>query len=173
MTSEKINISGYCGEREKGNRVEKHVKMRWTFSVVSAAGAARDGVVSSIVGGGTASPAPPAAGRAARGRASSPGAGLTAEPRSEEKPLQKYIFPETRGRAAATADFGGQPRDPFLRPRTAFANVLKKLKRPWSVKCTPSLPKTGLTLFYTRGLGIVVSHVMVALPYRFFLGFFT
>ncbi len=26
-----------------------------------------------------------------------------------------------------------------------------------------------LTLFYTRGLGIVVSHVMVALPYRFSL----
>jgi hypothetical protein len=30
-----------------------------------------------------------------------------------------------------------------------------------------------LTLFYTRGLGIVVSHEMVSLPYRFSLGFFT
>jgi hypothetical protein len=30
-----------------------------------------------------------------------------------------------------------------------------------------------LTLFYTRGLEIVVSHVMVPLPYRFSLGFFT
>ncbi len=30
-----------------------------------------------------------------------------------------------------------------------------------------------LTLLYTRGLGIVVSHVMVALPYRFSLWFFT
>jgi hypothetical protein len=29
-----------------------------------------------------------------------------------------------------------------------------------------------LTLFYTRGLGIVVSHVMVPLPYRLSLGFF-
>jgi hypothetical protein len=28
-----------------------------------------------------------------------------------------------------------------------------------------SSPKSYLTLFYTRGLGIVVSHVMVALPY--------
>ncbi len=27
----------------------------------------------------------------------------------------------------------------------------------------------NLTLFYTRGLGIVVSHVVVALPYRFSL----
>ncbi len=37
------------------------------------------------------------------------------------------------------------------------------------------LPFQGLllTLFYTRGLGIVVSHVMVALPYRFSLWFFT
>jgi hypothetical protein len=30
-----------------------------------------------------------------------------------------------------------------------------------------------LTLFYTRGLEIVVSHVMVPLPYRVSLGFFT
>ncbi len=29
----------------------------------------------------------------------------------------------------------------------------------------------SLTLFYTRGLEIVVSHVMVPLPYRFSLGF--
>ncbi len=34
-------------------------------------------------------------------------------------------------------------------------------------------PPTTLTLFYTRGLEIVVSHVMVPLPYRFSLGFFT
>jgi hypothetical protein len=32
----------------------------------------------------------------------------------------------------------------------------------------PKNPK-NLTLFYTRGLGIVVSHVMVPLPYRFSL----
>jgi hypothetical protein len=57
-------------------------------------------------------------------------AGLTVEPRSEEKPLQKYFFPETRGSAAATADFGGQPKDPLLRPRTAFASVLKRLNLP-------------------------------------------
>ncbi len=30
-----------------------------------------------------------------------------------------------------------------------------------------------LTLFYSRGLGIVVLHVMVPQPYRFSLGFFT
>jgi hypothetical protein len=30
-----------------------------------------------------------------------------------------------------------------------------------------------LTLFYTRGLGIVVLHVMVPQPYGFSLGFFT
>jgi hypothetical protein len=71
-------------------------------------------------------------------------AGLTAEPLSEEKPLQKNFLPETKGSATPTADFGGPPRVPFLRPRTAFASVLKKLNRPWSVKCTPSLPKTGL-----------------------------
>ncbi len=29
--------------------------------------------------------------------------------------------------------------------------------------------QTHLTLFYTRGLGVVVSHVMVPLPYRFAL----
>jgi hypothetical protein len=29
--------------------------------------------------------------------------------------------------------------------------------------------RVWLTLFYTRGLGIVVSHVMVPLPYRFSL----
>ncbi len=33
--------------------------------------------------------------------------------------------------------------------------------------------KTTLTLFYTHGLGIVVSHVMVPQPYRFSLWFFT
>ncbi len=31
----------------------------------------------------------------------------------------------------------------------------------------------ALTLFYTRGLGIVVLYVMVLQPYGFSLGFFT
>ncbi len=71
-------------------------------------------------------------------------AGLTAEPLSEENPRQKNFLPETKGSAAATAGFGGPPRVPFLRPRTAFASVLKKLNRPWSVRWTPSFPKIGL-----------------------------
>jgi hypothetical protein len=33
--------------------------------------------------------------------------------------------------------------------------------------------ENDLTLFYTCGLGIVVSHVMVPLPYRISLCFFT
>ncbi len=46
----------------------------------------------------------------------------------------------------------------------------------WVVNSRP--PAAGtlynqiLTLFYTRGLEIVVSHMMVPLPYRFSLGFF-
>ena len=40
--------------------------------------------------------------------------------------------------------------------------------------CTGIWPAhNALTLFYTGGLGIVLSHVMVPLPYRFSLWFFT
>ncbi len=53
-----------------------------------------------------------------------------------------------------------------------FSDILQKYKlivSPLVIILQVYDGSTLLTLFYTRGLGIVVSIVMVALPYRFSL----
>jgi hypothetical protein len=57
-----------------------------------------------------------------------------------------------------------------------FKNVCRMIDQPVLSQATRFslvIVVLSLTLFYTCGLGIVVSHVMVPLPYRFSLGFFT
>jgi hypothetical protein len=73
----KISLINFrvVAESEKKRSVRDNENCKATISVVSAATAAAtgNGVVSSRVGGEAAAPTPPAAGHAARGRASSSG----------------------------------------------------------------------------------------------------
>jgi hypothetical protein len=53
---------------------------------------------------------------------------------------------------------------------TAATALIKKISIPTALPSKMGIMSISvLTLFYTRGLGIVVSHVMVPLPYRFSL----
>jgi hypothetical protein len=55
--------------------------------------------------------------------------------------------------------------------------LAKRILASWSFAKDPigwnGMAEPPLTLFYTRGLGIVVLYVMVLQPYGFSLGFFT